>query len=210
MILADNGSDWYISGTPDKHWDNEALHLLSEVKGGDFEVVDNAKIGVVFVGTERNDTIAGNDRHNRMSGNDGADKLYAASADDTLSGGAGADLLAGGRGHDRLTGGTGSDTFLFDTKATTRNADVVTDFGVGKDRIALDHDVFDELAKTGRLDATVFHRGEAATHASDRIIYDPASDRLLYDDDGSGGHHARVIARFTGHSDVTIADIWVI
>ena len=39
MILADNGSDWYISGSPDPRWDDEALGTLRKVKGKDFEVV---------------------------------------------------------------------------------------------------------------------------------------------------------------------------
>lgn len=39
MILADNGSDWYISGAPSPGWDNDALHVLGEVEGRHFEVV---------------------------------------------------------------------------------------------------------------------------------------------------------------------------
>jgi hypothetical protein len=39
MILADNGSPWYISGAPDSHWDDDGLHHLNQVKGSDFEVV---------------------------------------------------------------------------------------------------------------------------------------------------------------------------
>jgi hypothetical protein len=40
MLVADNGSSWYISGAPDPHWSNDQLHTLSRVKGSDFEVVD--------------------------------------------------------------------------------------------------------------------------------------------------------------------------
>ena len=40
IILADNGSAWYISGVPDERWDNDLLRLLSQVKGSDFEAVD--------------------------------------------------------------------------------------------------------------------------------------------------------------------------
>lgn len=40
MILADNGSPWYVSGAPDRHWDNDALHALGRLRGRDFEVVD--------------------------------------------------------------------------------------------------------------------------------------------------------------------------
>ena len=39
MIVADNGSDWFISGAPDPRWDNDELHALTKVKGADFEVV---------------------------------------------------------------------------------------------------------------------------------------------------------------------------
>jgi hypothetical protein len=40
MIVADNGSNWYISGAPDRRWSNDDLHSLNRVKGSDFEVVD--------------------------------------------------------------------------------------------------------------------------------------------------------------------------
>ncbi len=44
MMVADNGSSWYISGAPDPGWDNDDLHTLGRVKGSDFEVVDPAAI----------------------------------------------------------------------------------------------------------------------------------------------------------------------
>jgi hypothetical protein len=40
MLLADNGSPWYITGAPDSNWDDDELHDLGELVGGDFEVVD--------------------------------------------------------------------------------------------------------------------------------------------------------------------------
>ena len=40
MILADNGSDWFVSGEPHPRWRNADLHTLSRVRGVDFEVVD--------------------------------------------------------------------------------------------------------------------------------------------------------------------------
>jgi hypothetical protein len=39
MILADNGSDWYVSGAPHPGWDNDQLHALHDVPGSAFEVV---------------------------------------------------------------------------------------------------------------------------------------------------------------------------
>ena len=39
MILADNGSDWYLSGAPNPKWNDDELGSLRRVKGSDFEVV---------------------------------------------------------------------------------------------------------------------------------------------------------------------------
>jgi hypothetical protein len=44
MIVADNGSSWYISGAPDPGWDNDQLHSLHRVKGSDFRVVNTSKL----------------------------------------------------------------------------------------------------------------------------------------------------------------------
>jgi hypothetical protein len=40
MIMADNGSNMYISGAPDDRWDNDDLHNLTTLTASDFEVVD--------------------------------------------------------------------------------------------------------------------------------------------------------------------------
>lgn len=39
-ILADNGSDWFFTGSPDKRWDDDDLRTLSKIKGSDFEVLE--------------------------------------------------------------------------------------------------------------------------------------------------------------------------
>jgi len=39
MILADNGSSWYVSGAPDPRWSNDQLHTLGRVPGSAFEAV---------------------------------------------------------------------------------------------------------------------------------------------------------------------------
>ena len=44
MILADNGSPWYVSGAPNSHWSNDALHSLGRLTGADFEVVDTSSL----------------------------------------------------------------------------------------------------------------------------------------------------------------------
>ncbi len=47
MILADNGSPWYISGVPGEGWDNDALHALHGIFGSAFEAVDVS--GLMFL-----------------------------------------------------------------------------------------------------------------------------------------------------------------
>jgi hypothetical protein len=42
MILADNGSPWYINGAPDSRWNDDEMHKLQTLTGVDFEVVDTS------------------------------------------------------------------------------------------------------------------------------------------------------------------------
>ena len=44
MIMADNGSSMYISGTPDSRWNNSDLHNLGQIKASDFEVLKPAYV----------------------------------------------------------------------------------------------------------------------------------------------------------------------
>ena len=40
IMLADNGSAWFVSGAPDERWDNDELRELKSVLGANFEAVD--------------------------------------------------------------------------------------------------------------------------------------------------------------------------
>jgi hypothetical protein len=40
IILADNGSSMYITGTPDSRWNNDDLHTLNQITTSDFEVLE--------------------------------------------------------------------------------------------------------------------------------------------------------------------------
>lgn len=44
LILADNGSNWFLSGTQDEAWDNDVLSSISQVKGSNFEAVDTTSL----------------------------------------------------------------------------------------------------------------------------------------------------------------------
>lgn len=40
MLLADNGSSWFIQGVPNTGWSDDDLHNLTRITGKDFEAVD--------------------------------------------------------------------------------------------------------------------------------------------------------------------------
>ena len=44
MILADNGSPWYISGEPDSRWNNDNLGLMRNISGSAFEAIDESSM----------------------------------------------------------------------------------------------------------------------------------------------------------------------
>jgi len=44
IIMADNGSNMYISGAPDDRWDNDDLHNLGQLTAADFDVVQMSTI----------------------------------------------------------------------------------------------------------------------------------------------------------------------
>lgn len=44
MIVADNGSNWYVSGAPSPRWSDDQLHQLDQLHGSDFEVVDTSSL----------------------------------------------------------------------------------------------------------------------------------------------------------------------
>ncbi len=46
LILADNGSSWFISGAPDARWDNDILHEWDDIPGSAFEAVDVSSLMV--------------------------------------------------------------------------------------------------------------------------------------------------------------------
>ena len=40
MILADNGASWFVTGSPDKRWEQELWSQIKVIKGADLEAVD--------------------------------------------------------------------------------------------------------------------------------------------------------------------------
>jgi len=140
------------------------------------------------------------------------DSMKGSSAAETLEGREGNDTLAGMGGNDTLVGGTGQDRFLFASAPGAANADLVTDFVSGTDKLVFDNSVFAGIGATG-----VFAAGDArfaagagftsGRDASDRLIYNTTTGQLFYDADGNGAGASQLVATLQGAPALTATDI---
>ena len=91
-------------------------------------------------GDRENDLLAGDEGADTVSGGQGSDTIYGGQGEDGIFGDRGHDLLIGGEGRDILTGGAGEDLFMIErtsTASTITEADIITDFANGNDKIVL-------------------------------------------------------------------------
>ncbi len=163
---------------------------------------DNSMNGIY--GLAGQDSLSGLGGNDFIDGGADGDALSGGDGNDILKGGAGNDTLSGGTGRDTLTGGAGADSFTFDTAPARGNADRVVGFEDGTDDIWLDHTFFTALVRVNPIDNPFLHQaelganalviGSAALDRNDRIIFDPGTNRLSYDPDGSGAAAAQTIA----------------
>ena len=156
---------------------------------------------ISFTGIER--VVAG-DFNDSLSGN-GAAQI--------LTGRAGADTLWGAGGIDTLWGGGGADTFIF-REMGTANADRVSDWASGSDKVHLDDVAFTSIGATGNFSAgdARFEANSTgtATDTNDRVVYNTSTGSLYYDADGSGSGTAQLIATFTGSPAIVATDMVVV
>lgn len=149
----------------------------------------------------------GNTLANEIVGNGGANAISGEAGLDRLDGGAGNDSLYGGRGNDVLTGGSGRDRFFFDEVLHgTVNVDKVVDFSAADDTLFLDRAIFTGFGADGVIAADAFVADTRARDGEDRIIYDQATGRLLYDADGLGGVAAILFATVEPGTELSRAD----
>lgn len=149
-------------------------------------------------------------------GSSGDDILVGGANIDRLSGGLGNDKITGGYGNDVLAGGEGFDTFVFNAKLGTSvtdrsvNFDIIQDFNVSQDTIALENAIFKKLTRTGWLSDKNFVLGAVAKDKKDFVGYYKKTGVLWYDADGSGKGAAVEIALIKNKAAVTPKDILVI
>jgi serralysin len=139
--------------------------------------------------------------------------LVGNAADNTLTGNAANNNIAGGAGNDNLTGGYGADYFVFDTLISDSteaeaNADTITDFVSGLDKIKLDSDIFTALPDS-YTDSGYFESMDTlgtASSADIRLIFDTSTYKLYYDADGSGSGEALLLATLSNSATLTESD----
>lgn len=179
--------------------------------GGEEDLLQGGAGKDILIGLGGNDTIQGGAGTDVLIGSGGNDTLRGGVGTDILQGGAGHDWLDGGMGFDILTGGNGEDTFAFTAALAKANLDVISDFVVVDDTIALAASVFKNIGVAGAaLDASQFCIGAKAQDATDRIIYNDATGALYYDVDGRGGHSAIQFATLTAGLALTEHDFLIV
>jgi len=173
------------------------------------------KNGLTFEGNGNKQTFIGTSQSDRFVGNGGAD---------TLTGGLGNDTFVFGKVLSYAVVGTATDAQgygLKDSAITSDDADVITDFTSGKDKIELHVDQFDKLGAYYQDDdgiytinpATVatsanFVSGAGAVPASAThyLIYNTTTGVLSYDADGNGSGAALTIATLVGSPTLVFSD----
>lgn len=139
-------------------------------------------------GGDGNDVVTGNiDGDDTLFGSLGNDALFGRGGADIVSGGSGNDSIYGQGGNDALTGGDGADGFFYVSQAAGVDADVISDFVSGTDRIYLKSSVFTGLGDPAFGNAVRFVTPatlKSATGAA--IVYDATAKTVSFDADGRG------------------------
>ncbi len=152
--------------------------------------IDGKKGDDTISGAGGNDTLKGGDSNDTIDGGKGKGKdlLDGGKGKDVLTGAAGSDTLKGGVGNDTLDGGADKDQFRFDTAPSSgANFDHLTNFTIGKDKIALDDKIYDVGTSLTSSEFLARDSGHTAKKASQHIIYDRSNGELWYDENGKGG-----------------------
>lgn len=215
-LQGDAGADTLDGGDHD-NWDYDTLSYGGDVEGVSIDFAigigsGGEAEGDVFTGFELvhggagDDTLTGDtDDFNiydylyggagddLLEGQDDAGTIYTNI--DELRGEEGDDTLIGSAedGHSDLYGGAGADRFVIARESAflvlEGSYDDIEDFESGADQIALTRDggLGPAIGPVGALDPDAFRVGISAADAEDRIIYDAATGRLYFDQDGIGG-----------------------
>ncbi|HEV2867366.1 MAG TPA: hypothetical protein VGX37_12725, partial [Allosphingosinicella sp.] len=153
-------------------------------------------------GTAFDDSIAGNALDNLIDGGLSDDVLKGVGGNDTLIGGSGADIMTGGDGNDRFRLEDGSNG----TSHNYWEADVITDFTSGFDKLEIDDAVFG-----ANVTLTVGAGISSGSGSAPNLHFETTNARLWYDADGAGLDSAPVlIATLENVTTLTMSDFILI
>ena len=177
------------------------------VTGGGTDGAGSATVANIegVIGGDFNDRLVGGGANNRLEGGAG---------NDTLDGSSGNDTLRGGLGTDTVRGGAGNDQFIFAEAPGAANADRVSDFVSGTDKLVFDRAALSELGAanfTAGDDRFVFGAGlTAGQDAEDRLVYNTTTGEIFYDADGSGSGASELVAVLAGAPSLSASDITLV
>ena len=213
------GADSLAGGVGDDTYNvDDVGDVVSEAIGGGNDWVRSSvsfTLGANFEDLTLLDTAIvgrGNELANIIVGNAGVNSLSGGLGNDNISGREGNDVLAGGGGADTLSGGTGADVFLFDTAPAAGEADRVSDFVSGIDKVWLSTMAFDPTGAFGLATGTFASHFQqnltgVATGATSKFVYESDAGRLWWDADGAGASTSSIlVATFAGAPVVTASD----
>ena len=230
LIIGWSGSDTLDGKAGDDTLDGRSgddVYNLFDVTNGHYDtVVENKNAGndIVLVRDLHGDVhqytltanverggIIGHDASGfTLHGNDIDNELYDDYGNNSLFGEGGDDMLDSGNGADVMNGGAGKDTFVFGADLSDANADVISDFTLGDDTIALHRSKFTGLGAVGALAGGAFFAGSAANDDDDRVIYDASTGKIFYDGDGTGAQVQVLLATVTANLALTAAEFAII
>jgi Ca2+-binding RTX toxin-like protein len=219
MIGGDGNDTYFVDNIKDSIVEGDQ----SQSNAGDDDLVHSIATAYTLPVNVEHLIIDGKTKGNG-TGNALDNRLIGNLAVNVLSGLAGNDTLDGGSGNDTLTGGDGSDTFVFSQGIKgNKNIDTVKDFVHGQDKIYLNADIFTKLAtavgfESGNEPMSLAQADSRylvsavkvkAVDVNSYLLYDTATGRLSYDEDGSGKLTASSFVTLTGKPVLTLDDFWI-
>ena len=193
---------------------DSAFEIVTEATGGGIDTVRISTSYSLAATAEVEFLISDTNANVRLGGSEFDNVIVGGNGRDVLFGLGGNDILDGGRGRDDLRGGSGQDYFKFDDRPTRTTVDRILDFNVRNDFVMLDNAIFSNLGRgtgdaPGKLNAAYFRIGDRALDTNDYLIYNPVTDDLIYDSNGSRPGGTLKIADFN-NVRLTAADILII
>jgi Ca2+-binding RTX toxin-like protein len=210
VFIGGAGNDSITGGTGDDMYlidaDTDGSDIIVETATGGIDIVDfrntTTKAITLDLASLANQNIAagitllmssGSIEH--AYGGSLGDKLTGNSLSNNLLGSLGDDTLKGAAGNDLLIGGVGNDTFCFSGTALTGTntvsailgVDLISDFAVGVDKIALSKATFTKITTslTGEItNFAIVATDNLVGSQSAAIVYSSGSGNLFYNSDG--------------------------